>query len=892
MHRKYLVNRTIETYDVGCALFVESKTKPEQNTNYRNWNILRHDGNVVNRNIRGGSLVQINPVFKMTKRNSPCIGNILNDVLHFSIPFQDEGLHIFLAYIHPHSPIEETIFTMALRYKYVLIVGDFNVNNGFKRRQLNNFLKNSKFLKADIPPTFIMPNNTDSTPDLVLYSNALKDNNTVKDIELLPDIGSDHLSIKISLDLGASTVGVEQQFKYMFRKANIENINNAMEGYLNDNQNEEISPARIAQFSNHLSKTVLENTPRASVTFFTHELPAFIVKLIKTKRKMYREYRQNPIPEVKTHLNNYGKNIQSLIKQFRENKWLAACREINVAQGKNFYEKVKKLSRYKSTVRYPNLNENGREYNSDADKANIFADKFQLAYNFTEHPCFDKTNLDRVNNWYDEFFHSQPTDAREFIEEDDYFEILSEQRNTAPGEDKIPWVVLKKLNYNTHLHIINIFNYCLSEQYFPEIWKVGKVIVIPKPNMDHSQADNYRPITLLPSIGKLLEKIIKTKISKVIDQKIPCYQFGFRKHCSTLHPLSIFVSNIQTAKLNNNKTAVLFLDIKKAFDSVWHKGLLFKMKQLNIPDYLIHITKSFLSDRHLFVAINNFHSRSFVAYQGVPQGSPLSPLLYNVFCSDISELISPLNPSTYMLQYADDTALIAHGQSISLAANKLQEFTAEMSTWFSHWRLQINPAKCQFLLFNHTLSANSPNISVANQQVHPTSSAKYLGVHIDNKLNFKHHTNILKRKTVSRAKYFRGLTYKQKGVNLSTATKIYKSICRPLLEYGHTIFLNVRNSSLKSLQVAETSSLRVITKLRHPLNPLHHPSNQLLYEVTKITPITERLRTLSKKFASIQYNLELLTPLLRERNMNISTRYKFPVHTVLEILLSFNRDED
>ena len=163
--KKHIINHTIEKHNINCALFVESKTKPDANTNYQNWHILRCDGNIVNNNIRGGSLVQVHPNLKMGKANAPQINNPLNNALHFTIPFQDDKLHIFLIYIHPSSNIEENIFSKAMQYKYAMIIGDFNINQT-KRKQLNNFLKNTHFVKVDTPPTFIMPNNPDSTTRL------------------------------------------------------------------------------------------------------------------------------------------------------------------------------------------------------------------------------------------------------------------------------------------------------------------------------------------------------------------------------------------------------------------------------------------------------------------------------------------------------------------------------------------------------------------------------------------------------------------------------------------------------------------------------------------------------------------------------------------------------
>lgn len=125
-----------------------------------------------------------------------------------------------------------------------------------------------------------------------------------------------------------------------------------------------------------------------------------------------------------------------------------------------------------------------------------------------------------------------------------------------------------------------------------------------------------------------------------------------------------------------------------------------------------------------------------------------------------------------------------------------------------------------------------------------------------------------------------------------TASKIYKGICRPMLEYAHILYLNCRRPALQNIKVAETSALRIITKIRHPLNPLHNPSNELLYNKTKIQPIMERLKVLSTKFATHRHNLELMQPLFlsRPRTPGSDSRFKYPENTLQEILKTLHEE--
>lgn len=545
------------------------------------------------------------------------------------------------------------------------------------------------------------------------------------------------------------------------------------------------------------------------------------------------------------------------------------------------------MTKYRKKPATGPIREGDRQYCTDEEKAYIFAKHFKKAFTPEKNNHYNQTNKQTVDRWYTEFFRKCPSNLKVVIDKNDYFEVLSKQKNTSPGHDSVPWLVFKKFSKHIHVHIVEIFGFCLNNCYFPETWKTGHIIVIHKPNTDTKTASNYRPITLLPVMGKLFEKIIRKLLLTTTSMNIPKFQYGFKTKNSTTHPLTILTSNIETARLNGQHTSALFLDINKAFDSVWHGGLLFKMAKIGTPNYLIHITRQFLENRVLKVKVNHSHSDPFNPLQGVPQGSPLSPLLYNLYCYDIYQ---EKNPCKYVLQYADDTALIAHGDSLDQTIEKIQNLTEVIERWFQNWRLKPNPKKSQFIIFHHTLKPTSPSVVLINTIIKPSQSIKYLGIQIDNKINFKNHLNITKKKVTTRAKYFRSLTYKNLGINLKTASRIYKSICRPLLEYAHPIFINCKNTTKKILQIAETSALRTITKMRHPLNPIHNPSNTLLYNRTGITPINYRIEELNRRFAKCSQNLRIIKEMAITRKNN-RTKLKHPQNTIIQVLTEMNNQD-
>lgn len=883
--KKEQVYNFMNNNDINLAMFVESKTKENNTVVYKNWKIIQQNGAQIHNHARGGSLVKVHPDLKMGKTNAPRINNPLNECIHFTIPYIDDKLHIFLVYIHPHSRIEENIFTMATLHKYAVIIGDLNVTNKAKKKQLNDFIRNTNFVKYDTPPTFLMEHNQDSTPDVILQSTNLTKN--ILRVENIADLSSDHLGFKILIDLQSPVTNTKIE-RYNFNKTNINKVNNVMLRYVENEENREIQQDKISEFNSILTKAILENTPKHEVRYYTQELPPFIIRLIKQKRKIYRDYKSSGNTELKRVINKHNKTIQQLILQYREHKWITTCETINYKKGKYYWNDIKKLSKYRnknqSTVP---LKENGKTYDTPEEKATKFAEYFEQSYKESQDVNFDNDYHEYIETWYNTHYKvdnqiiHNPNEY--FIKEEEYYDTLNQGKNSAPGHDYIKRSLLKQLDDKIHKYIIKMYEYCLKYSFFPKEWKTGIIVTIAKPNSDHSATSNYRPITLLPVLGKNLEKIIKNRLEKSIGHRIPGYQFGFRDHRATVHPLAVLKNNVETSKINKEHTAAIFLDISKAFDSAWFKGLIFKLDRLKCPKYLIYIVISFLTQRMLRVKVQEKISNEFTTQQGIPQGSPLSPFLYNVYCYDIYHE-DPLHFSKdkYILQYADDTTLVAHDNNMTGTIEKLQELSDSVTTWFNKWRLKPNPRKSHLIIFFHTPSPTSPTVNIYNHILHPESSVRYLGVTIDNKINFNLHTKNVKKNTIARARHFRSLSKKESGINIRTKTQIYKMICRPLIEYGNILFLNLKNPAMKNLKVAETSAIRNITNIRHPNNQLHNPPNMLLYQMTQVQPIEERLAKLASNFKEVPMNRDIISPYCIRRNHQNGYPYRRPMQTLWE----------
>lgn len=243
-------------------MFVETKTKLGQTPTYRDWQYICKHGNTIN-NARGGATVFLKPKLRLGKANPPSLNNPLNDCLHFTVPYLNDKIHIFLAYIHPHSPLEQNILTKACLYKYAIIIGDLNLNKT-KKIQLKQFLDNSDFMKQDTPPTFLMPDNEDSTPDVLIHTKNLRNN--IRNINLTNELGSDHLTITFQLDL-EQTLPIPNKNhgtpKLDLTKTDTDKVKRQVHNYIQT----QTQPISIESLQQELSSAIESFTPRKKKLF-------------------------------------------------------------------------------------------------------------------------------------------------------------------------------------------------------------------------------------------------------------------------------------------------------------------------------------------------------------------------------------------------------------------------------------------------------------------------------------------------------------------------------------------------------------------------------------------------------------------------------------------------
>ena len=331
--------------------------------------------------------------------------------------------------------------------------------------------------------------------------------------------------------------------------------------------------------------------------------------------------------------------------------------------------------------------------------------------------------------------------------------------------------------------------------------------MLPKPGNYPKHPTNHRPISLLNTMGKVLEKLLLSRLKIYIMPKICPEQYGFRSEHSTTIQL-INVIDLVSNDLNiRRKTAATFLDIQKAFDKVWHEGLIFKLLTMDVSHQLINLLRSFLLNRSFQVKIGNSLSTPRAISAGVPQGSCLSPHLFSVYINDM-----PKEKDANIALFADDTVFFASGTTNNATISKVQRQIDLAIPWFKQWKISLNPSKTQAIMFSNRSTHQSNTLHFENTSVLWSNSVKYLGVTIDNKFNFAKHLNSSVQKATAAKFSLFPLINKLSPLSLKTKLYIYKTYLKPIILYAAPSWTaNISKSSWKKLETFQSKTLRTIT---------------------------------------------------------------------------------
>ncbi|XP_059061881.1 uncharacterized protein LOC131854757 [Achroia grisella] len=446
---------------------------------------------------------------------------------------------------------------------------------------------------------------------------------------------------------------------------------------------------------------------------------------------------------------------------------------------------------------------------------------------------------------------------------DELKSILSKVRDSTPGNDGIPYSFITHLDDSSLNYYLKLINTVVDTGNIPKSWKLQQIIPILKTGKPLSDPASYRPIALSSVLLKLTEHLVKNRLEWFVEHNdlLSNSQYGFRKGMSTLDSLSIFTTDIRLSFTENKSTIAAFLDIKAAYDNVSITVLQNKLNALNIPPRLTKFIINMLSERSINLENSNpsCNSNFRVLWKGLPQGSVLSPILYNIYTYDLENSVTDPTNKINILQYADDILFYVIDNSVQKSCTVLTSALERLGIWLQLNGLELSVTKSTIVHFTRMRTPPPISIYYKNILIPVKSQTVFLGLLLDSKLTGLPHFEQVSLKCEKSLNILRCLSGVWWGAHPYSLKLVYNAIIRSILDYGTFLLDPSNGAGLRKLDAIQSKALRIITGAMKS-----SPVNALQVECCD-PPLNLRRQFLADKFLFriSQYSKHPLLPKLQ-----------------------------
>jgi len=543
------------------------------------------------------------------------------------------------------------------------------------------------------------------------------------------------------------------------------------------------------------------------------------------KNKLYRQWMQTRAADDEDKYKSYRRYYKQLVNEAKTSHFtqLFNTKTNTIKQLWKNLATVASFGKHKSKNNVSKLIVNDQPITDTKTISNLFNNYF-----CTVGENLQKNIKNNPNDSYKSYMPSPPKDSMYCapVSAAEICDIIKNMHsNKSPGPDNIGPRLLKSIAPIVVLPLTHLFNLSFTTGIVPDLLKIAKVIPVYK-NGERCIVNNYRPISLLSVFDKILENLMHTRLYCYFNSShmFYNYQFGFRKHHSTGLALIDVVDQIYQHLDNRDKALGIYLDLKKAFDTVDHNILLAKLFHYGVRGTVHDWFRSYLFNRKQFVCLNGVVSDIGNISCGVPQGSNVGPLLFLIYINDIGNSI----PGLSVKLFADDTNLFIFSDSIDILKSDATNNVKLIHNWFYVNKLSLNIDKTCYSVFGAS-EIDKANISlkigdITLQQVECT---KYLGILIDTNLNWQQHIEYIYNKIIK----FVGIFYRiRHKLNFEMAKVIYFAFVHSYLLYGIEIYGNTYSKYLHKLIILNNKILRILqhASLSKPVTQLYSTFNTLM----------------------------------------------------------------
>ncbi|CAF3301997.1 unnamed protein product [Rotaria sp. Silwood2] len=715
-------------------------------------------------------------------------------------------------------------------------------------RQLQDLINEGYINCIDDDSTTFEKNDYEEKIDWILASQPL--HSLISNVETHPTIGtlSGHKPLTFDISIGTEPKPASPRLSLNFKAANWPKFRSKLnEQLMLRNKHCHItSSLDIEEYTSFITNSIRiatqEAIPTSKQLNTNIRLSEATKHLIQHKHETYRRWKKTGKDSEKQQYYKYKVLLTNSLRNDRKlnfnNLMSSLCQKKMYSDSvwltiRKFHNKRIKQSHFN------NIKNNNVTATTDKEKADLFAEYFQNEV-YVKAPDTLPFHQQVTRQTYDIKNGSSNAKLNKWkkITVKEVKWNIKQLRNSSTGPDNIHNRCLKNYTKLLIQHLTTLFNHILNMGYIPSGWKNANIILLLKPNKDKQQPSSYRPISLLSCLGKLLEKIIKQRLMVILERRniLPEHQAGFRPRKSTLNNiirLTKYAQNHLHSTGRRRHAAVILFDIKAAFDSVWHDGLIYKLNELRLPQYLTNYLISFLQNRTAAIEIENILSRPFNLNSGTPQGSPLSPLLYIIYTADS---MNGIPEHTEHGLFADDTALWTSSNTTTSLSSRLQQSIDAFQSWCKSWKLKLQPTKTELVHFTvhpRKKYKNPVTVKIDDISIKPSNSTRYLGIIIDKTLNWRSHMHHIESKIAGRISLLRFLNRAAYEPNDKIMLNIFKSIARTIIIYGYPILLTANDKIWERLQILQNKAIRAALGL-----PIY-TSVDYIHNITNIPKIKE-----------------------------------------------------
>ena len=702
-----------------------------------------------------------------------------------------------------------------------VIAGDFNGHSpqwGYKDynhtgkaiEELCRTTNLSVLQDENSPPTLLFRvNNKTYRPDLTMVSSDLLHRHS---IDVLNGVGSDHRPILTSLH-SKKKKKYRRKTKWNFKKAKWNAYQDKSDQLLKAVIEEDHNS--VDSLCDGITKAIIdaanETIPRGCRAHFKPFWSNELQEAVNKREEARKALEKDPKVENKIGYNKECANVKLSINKAKREHWRTTTGNLNLAQdGTKAWSLLNNLSGDCRRQNPKPMKFENESIAEDQKKAEIFNKYFASISKVTPNTDKHKEKIQDLKTK-----EKSPSVAEVTFEENFTLAELNRamkkmRARKSPGQDKIHNEMLVHLGQEGKAAVLCLINYTWQKKVFPKAWRNAVVSPILKKGKPQEEMSSYRPISVTSCLGKLAERMVNSRLYWWLEttEMLSRNQAGFRAGQRTTDQLFRMSQRILDGFQKRQHTTAVFVDLKQAYDRVWRKGLLLKMKTAGICGNLYEWIKQFLTDRTIQTKINDGLSSKETIEEGLPQGSPLSCTLFLLFINDLPDALTVENAL-----YADDLAMWITSKYTLYNRRKLNQSLDILGKFCDEWKLKVNTLKTVYTIFSTSpnVSKEEPSLFIDGNILKKELNPTYLGVKLDTRLTLSEHMKEVKKKADKRLNIVKKLASTSWGADKNTLRQLFIGYVRSSMDYSLILQSICSESSQQTIDKIQNQALRFIS---------------------------------------------------------------------------------